>query len=925
MSETNNDLLIIFREEVDSHLEQLNRMLAEVVASPSDDHSDTLREMNRLTHSIRGAARSVGYAAVEQLGELLEEICAGLREDSGSLSDDLAADFQTSFDALQELVASEDSTRTLDDFAPLVERLKAHIASHTAGTDDTQEMPAVVPETVNDVSAMPPADDTLIALFYDEASTYLEQLNDGLLQVEIIEGDERDGLLREMNRCAHSMKGAARAVGFGLVETISHYMEEVFGAMLAGDYELDPSDADTLYDGLDLIQLTLEGETHDSDVVASVIERLGKMAPDSTPPNSVKVPAKAPQTAPPPTQKATQPQTPKADQSADKKNATSTDATEILNQTTLIRPPEESLRVPVSRLDRLMAEASELLVTRMQGETRQQRMNTMRRNLSKWQREWRSVRASYIRLVRRLQEQAGDEVAAEMATVFRFLEANQRNLSETNREFAQLYQMSAQDNMQLAMVAEAIQSDIANLRMMPFETIIPGFQRVVRDLARDTGKQVELEISGNRVEIDKTVLDALKEPLMHCLRNAVDHGIEAPDDRVAAGKPPQGKVQLNVEQRGSEITLQVRDDGRGLAVDKIRKRAIERQLINEADAESLSDDEIRQLIFMSGFSTSDTVTPLSGRGLGMDIVRTRVESLRGRVSVTSDPGAGTTTTLTVPVSLTRIRAVVLQVGGENYAIPAVMVTRMETIKRDDIFTAGGQDTIVLNETPVPLLSLGTILGASAQTAESDYVQIIALTASDRTVAFEVDELFSEMELVLKPLGHELASTPFVGGAALLGSGEVIIVLDANDLVRRSTGISGGSTSRALTRQPAAARTLRVLVVDDSITTRTLEKNILEAVGFEVHVAIDGVEAWSRLMEIEPDVVISDVEMPNMNGLELARTIKESSHTAHLPVILLTSLGKPEQREAGLQAGADAYLVKSQFDQNELLETIQRVL
>ena len=332
------------------------------------------------------------------------------------------------------------------------------------------------------------------------------------------------------------------------------------------------------------------------------------------------------------------------------------------------------------------------------------------------------------------------------------------------------------------------------------------------------------------------------------------------------------------------------------------------------------------LVFQSGLTTSERVTALSGRGLGMDIVRTRVENLRGRVTIDSVPNEGTTVTLHVPVSLTRLSVVTLRIGDEHYAVPSAMVERMDTYSVKRIYTAEGNEMLNINGRPTPLVAMADVLEAPMVDERFDEVKVLAIQTAERTVAFEVDELFNEVELVLKPLGRELVNAPFVAGAAILGSGEVIIVLDANDLVRRATGNSLRSHQRPMTRAHAdTVRPLRILVVDDSITTRTLEKNILEAIGFDVHVAIDGAEAWQRILEIDPDIIVSDVEMPKMNGLELTKLLKASPVTKDIPVILLTSLGKPEQREAGLAAGADAYLVKSRFDQNELLETIQSVI
>jgi two-component system chemotaxis sensor kinase CheA len=773
----------------------------------------------------------------------------------------------------------------------------------------------------------------LLNIFWVEVSEYLEALNGGLLQVETTPEAKRGTLLREMNRVAHSMKGAARAVGIGVIETVSHYMEEIFNAALDQRLSLTPDICDHLYDGLDVIQNQANGGNSDSDTLAQVLAHLEQViaihtdtqekADGNGKEESIKQTAldvkpmptalRATREIPAVTNAAVS--TPQEPPAPPEKHE---------SQTMMLRPQEDTIRVAVNKLDRLIAEASELLVARMHGEERERQVNHLRQTHGRWQKEWRSVRASYIRLVRRLQDK-DDEMASELAEMFKFLESNQRHLSDMMRLLAQLSQTVVQDNMHLSSLAEQLQDDISAMRMIPFESVVGGFQRMVRDLARDLEKQVQLDISSTAVELDKTVLDALKDPIMHLLRNCMDHGIEHPVEREAAGKPIAGHIILAVEQRGSEILVRVSDDGRGIDPRRVRQSAVKAGLMSEVEAGALTDEEARLLIFQAGLTTNERVTAISGRGLGMDIIRERVEGMRGRVSLQSILGKGTTMTLSVPVSLTRIRCILLRVGGEDYAVPSNMVVRMEKLPRSAVFTAEGREMVHLNERPMPVVSLGALLDTPTSHAESEKISLLVLRAADRAIAFEVDDLYSEQELVLKPLGPEIARARYVAGAALLGSGDVIIVLDANDLVRGASGINQPSKRARIDMPTMQQRRLRVLVVDDSITTRTLEKNILETAGFEVFVAIDGVEGWRMINEHDLDIIISDVEMPNMNGLELTQRIKENSQTRDIPVILLTSLAKPEQREAGLRVGANAYLVKSQFDQGELLQTIQDVL
>ncbi len=768
-----------------------------------------------------------------------------------------------------------------------------------------------------------PQDADLLNIFWGEVGDYLQTLNSTLLQIEAGTPQDESDVLREMNRVAHSMKGAARAVGINVIETIAYYMEEIFESALNKRLKLNPTIADLLYDGLDLIQNVVNGVENDTEILATTLTRMEQTVVGVAKPAKKKSSEQA--IVMPAAQEVNPVVTPAKSTSTLSRVTLTGDGGD--SGTLQLRTAEETVRVPVSRLDRLMGAASELLVVRMHSEAHLREFQRLQKLNQRWQREWRAIRTAYIRLARRLQNEP-DTTPDEVVTLFKFLETNQRYLTETNRHLGQLARELAQYNAQFSLLSEQLQQDISGMRLVPFETLIGGSQRLVRDLARDTGKEVHLDVNGATVEMDKTALDALKEPIMHLLRNAVDHGIESPDDRRRANKLVTGRVELSVEQRGKEIVLRVSDDGRGLDAFRIGRAAVHAGLLNSQEAAVINAEDAYNLIFHPGLTTNDKVTALSGRGMGMDIVRTRVESLRGRVSVQSEPGKGTTFVLQIPVSLVRLSCILLRLGEQDFAVPSVSVARMMTLQRDVLFTAEGREMIMLDERPVPVVSLGRILGLHVKPlSEMDEIPVMILTVGDRVVAFEVDELFSEQELVLKPLGHEIAGAQYVSGAALLGGGEIVIVLDPNDLIRGATGQTSLHLRQTMTMNAVttAERRLCVLIVDDSITTRTLEKHILETAGFEVHVAVDGMEAWDRLGEREFDVVIADVEMPRMNGLELTRRVKADAQLEHTPIILLTSLGKPEQREEGLKAGADAYLVKSRFDQGELLKVIRALV
>ncbi len=772
-------------------------------------------------------------------------------------------------------------------------------------------------------------DNELLNIFWVEVGDYLQKLNSLLLQTEAA-AQANPEAIREMNRYAHSMKGAARAVGIGVIETLSHYMEDIFGEALKSKLELTPTTCDLLYDSLDLIQNVMNGVDNSTDALASTIARLEQTiaseANDAPHTEEKKSTSNSTAIETAIVRDSDVPVIMPVPKATSRTTTATTNGTHPPDEmmTVLLPTSEESVRVPVSRMDRLMGEVSELLVARMHSEERAREFHSLQKLNQRWQREWRSVRTAYIRLARRMQHEEG-EMWEEVVTLFRFLEENQRYLQENQRQLAHLSREITQYNASLTMLTEQLQDDISGMRLVPFDTLVSSFQRLIRDLARDTVKEVHLAVEGANVEMDKTALDALKEPIMHLLRNSVDHGIEHPAEREHNGKLPIGSVHISVEQRGKEIIIRVSDDGRGLDSTGILRKAEQLGIVSPQTSADLSPEEIYSLIFQPGLSTAAELTSISGRGMGMDIVRIRVESLRGRVSVQSVLGHGTTFTMRLPVSLTRLSCILLQVGGQDFAVPSVSVWRMLKLRREHWFTAEGRDMVIIEERPIPVISLAGVLG-NAAAPEAEEIPLMVLSSGEKYIAFQVDDLYSEQELVLKPLGPEITNAPYISGGALLGTGDVIIVLDPNDLIRGASGQPRIPMRRIETTvEPIEEKRLRVLIADDSITTRTLEKHILETAGYEVYVAVDGQEAWERLRELQPDVVISDVEMPRMTGLELAARIKGDEQTRRIPVVLLTSLAKPQQQEAGLKAGADAYLVKSRFEQGELLRVIRSVV
>jgi two-component system chemotaxis sensor kinase CheA len=450
---------------------------------------------------------------------------------------------------------------------------------------------------------------------------------------------------------------------------------------------------------------------------------------------------------------------------------------------------------------------------------------------------------------------------------------------------------------------------------------------MVRDLAQAAGKKAMLEIRGGGVELDKGVLEKIKDPIVHLLRNAVDHGIELPGKRTEVGKTPQGMITLSVEAVGREIVISVCDDGAGLDVNAIRKAAIRRGIENTQD---MTADELVQIIYIPGFSTNPIITDVSGRGIGLDIVRRNMEQLHGKVNVEWKSGEGTKFTLTLPLTLTSSHALLVRASDQWFAIPLNTIERIQYVKRELINSIGPNDTFQYEGQQLILVRLSRVLELpySMNNQEGASLPVVVLNSAGKRMAFVVDELGDEQEVVVKTLGKQFVYLGGISGAHLMGNGDVLLVLNVSDLIKLA--LRGGQSEFKVLDDfdlpELKVKKKNILVVDDSITTRTLEKNILEAAGYSVQLAINGVEALKSLRTGDlPDLVISDVAMPRLDGFGLTRQIKEDSRSSKLPVILVTSLDSPEDKIRGIDAGADAYIAKSSFDQTNLLETIQQLI
>ncbi|MDQ1300512.1 MAG: two-component system, chemotaxis family, sensor kinase CheA, partial [Chloroflexota bacterium] len=603
-------------------------------------------------------------------------------------------------------------------------------------------------------------------------------------------------------------------------------------------------------------------------------------------------------------------------------------------------PVEESVRVATAKLEALLAQMGELQVARLGAEQRGLELRALLDDAEAWEAEQWARRATPV-MQGGHAPAPGARIPPQMPTAADAASARLREVTGRLRSLQRRYDA---DQRRLTQVMAALQDNVRRMRMLPISTVFGTYGRMVRDLAQDLGKEARLVVQGGETEVDRSVLEQIKDPLTHLLRNSLDHGIELPHTRLAAGKPAAGTLTLAASQQGDSIIVEVSDDGHGIDIIKVRESAIKKGMVSSEEAQAMSDHEALWLIFRSGISTSSVVSDVSGRGVGMDVVRDKVERLHGLMDVHSTLGAGARFTLTLPLTVATTLCLLVQAAGQTFAVPITNVIRIVRLQADSIGYAEGQAAIRPEGRPIVLLSLAQVLGMmndkplapkpgrDGAPAAADLGTAIILGSAEKRLAFRVDAVTNAQEVVVKPLPKPFLRVQYLVGASILGTGEVVLVLNAADLLRTSAPAHAAPATPAPTpaeETPTRVRTL--LVVDDSITTRTLEKNILEAAGYAVRAYADGLEAWNALQTEGGapdglfDLVVSDVSMPRLNGFDLTVRVRGDARLKNLPVVLVTSLDSREDRERGAQAGADAYIVKAAFDQDNLLETIRRLV
>jgi len=733
---------------------------------------------------------------------------------------------------------------------------------------------------------------SMLELFRLEADTQTAVLSAAVLAVEELE--HSPAAIESLMRAAHSLKGAARIIGLEPAVRVAHALEEVFVAAGKGLLTVRPEHADILLAGSDFLATI----ARDDDALVPdgpwgaradlLVAQFAAIRTDhaSRKPSVAAAPPPGPAAATPP------PTTPPPFEQADR-----------------------VVRVSADSLSRLVGLAGESLVEARQLPSLVAGLHSLRRMHGHL---CDTIAALHERhpgaaiqdptpqaaLLNILREQAGTVLTG---------------LSQRCEEFASF----ARRNEDLA---GRLHHEVLCSRMRPLAEGIRGFPRLVRDVSRSLGKQVRLEVRGEQTGVDRDILDTLESPLSHLIRNALDHGIEMPDRRAASGKPLIGTIVLEARHRAGSLMITVTDDGEGIDLEQLRARTVASGLVTGPVADQLSEGELLDFLFLPGFSTKDVVTEISGRGVGLDVVQRMVKTVGGSVRVATQPGLQTVFTLQVPITMSVIRGLLVDIGGEPYAFPLTRIDQILFCSHADIRTVEGRQYVDHDGVSIGLVLAPQILDLdlSAPRPTVDPLPVVVISDRGQQFGVIVDAFLGGRGLIMQKLDPRLGRVPDISSGSLLENGDPVLILDVEDLVR---SIDALLTGRRLNRVepasggPRSSRRKRILVVDDSITVRELERQLLLSRGFIVDVAVDGVDGWNALRGGQYDLVVSDVDMPRLDGIELVALIKADPLRKNIPVVIVSYKDREEDRLRGLEAGANRYLTKASFHDETFLDTI----
>ncbi len=857
--------------------------------------------MHRAIHSITGAARIVDLQAVIGLTQAIEhslpiaaaQPAAEIRHLLESAVDQLNQVAQTKASQLNETLLEKKNL-----FANLIKHL-GELQSST---------PTPPPSSIEQAAlATKPAllaSQGLFQIFTEDAENHLAVLSDNLIHIE--KTPQSGVLLESSMRAVHSLKGAARIIELGPIVSLTHAMEDLFIAAEEGSISLGSNHIDTLFAAADLIRnLTKQEESgidqwfeRHTEKIKSLVDQIRSIAGSRSATPATPTPAQGP-----PAETASYP-------------STETEPPVNRRQSHLdVAGLDRYLRVSAQGMGRILALASEAMI---ESRWLPNITTTVSRVKRQQDEVWYALEKLRAQLPGTGISAALDSGLADISTKLK------RSQDFFGRQIIELTEHST-----LAVnIAHRLHHEIITNRMQPLSEGLRGLPRLVRDLSRKLGKSVRLEVIGAETLIDRDILEKLESPFNHLITNAIDHGIEHPEHRVKVGKAKEATIKISARHHAGMLVISVADDGRGLDYETLRAKAVEKRLVSNKIAAELSEAELSEFLFLPNFTTKESADSTSGRGVGLDIVYNAIREVRGSIELRSTAGQGLSFELHLPLTLSIIRGLLIEINNEPYALPLINIDHAIRLPRNEIKEMGNRQYFISNNKRIGIITAQQSLELKEHELSDDTLSIIVLNSISNTYGLIVDRFQGIRDLVVQPLNPRLGKLKSISAAAIGEDGTPILILDINDLRQSMDHLISGDRLQRIEPQVLGAdqpKQKKILVVDDSITVREVERKILTEHGFEVEVAIDGLEAWNMIRHFHYDLIITDIDMPNLDGIELLVHIKETANYENTPVIILSYKDREEDRTRGLEAGADYYLTKSSFHKLALIEAVEDLI
>ncbi len=777
----------------------------------------------------------------------------------------------------------------------------------------------------------------ILATYRIEAEESINSMSAYLIKLEKESDDSlKKELIEVIYRSAHSLKGASRAVNLNEIESLCHAFEGVMSVARENNLTFTSTVFDILHKTVNLISELLDVKDNDisiglNDSISDQIDILSRLE------NGEEI-----------------------DKFNDKRCLTSQseksigggETTSCINemipidnrliiseQEQIVRPNKitqrinsfnETIRVSNKKLNKLLFQAEEMLSIKLSSIESRDNLRLILEKLSIWEKELEE----YLPILKNVKKSFDGE--KEKLIVFdkendivklgQFYEWTNSYIKEIEGDINVLLKKINQEAHATGSMIEYLLDDVKDLITVPFSALLDIFPKMVRDVAKDLGKEVDFVIEGEDIEIDRRVLEKIKDPLIHILRNSIDYGIEKTTARIKRGKSFKGKIILRIERLdNNKVEISISDDGGGLDIERIRNLYIKNENIDEGCIDNITDNDCIDYVFQSGISTSDIVTDISGRGMGLAIVQENIDQLGGTIVVETKREEYTIFRLCLPLSLVTFRGVLLQVHSSKFVVPTSKVERVIRLAKTEIKTIENKNTFSYNGEIITLLNLSDILSLSGKMSETEYANVIILNDKGKQIGFVVDRFVGEQEVLVKKFNKQLSRVKYISGATILGSGKVVPIINISDLFK--SALKNNTSVFKFEGEGKSERDEQksILIVEDSVTSRMLLKNILESSGYRVVTAIDGIDGYTKLKEGSFDAVVSDIEMPRLNGFELTEKIRKDNENKEIPIVLVTSLSKREDREKGIDVGANAYIIKSSFDHSNLLEILDRLM